>query len=87
MKEHGTFSLKFSKEDTRYRKRTESDFLGTWVNRNDTILLTVYAPLPNEYGFKNAAYILSKDTLKSLMIGNICLPALLEPVKTVSGID
>jgi hypothetical protein len=85
LKEHGTFSLKFSKEDTRYKKGTESDFLGTWVNKNDTIILTVSAPLPNDCGFKNASYILLKDSLKSLMIGNICLPAILEPIKIGNG--
>lgn len=81
LKGQGTFNLKFSKKDTRYKKETELDFLGTWENKNDTIILTVSAPLPNDCGFKNASYILSKDTLKSLVIENICLPVVLESIK------
>ncbi|MCW3463158.1 hypothetical protein [Chitinophaga nivalis] len=81
LKEQGTFSLMFRKKDNQYGKLVENktDFLGTWENKNDTIILTVSAPLPNDYDFKNTKYILSKDTLKSLANNNICLPAILEP--------
>ncbi|QJB30800.1 hypothetical protein HF329_05600 [Chitinophaga oryzae] len=85
LKEYGTFSLKFNKEDTRYKKKKGSNFFGTWVSKGDTIILTVSAPLPTDCGLKGAKYILSRDTLKSLMIGNICLPSVLEPVKMNNG--
>lgn len=85
LKEYGTFSLRFNKEDTRYKRKTESEFLGTWVNKNDTIVLSVSSPLPNDCGLKGLRCILSKDTLKSLTIGNVCLPSVLEPIKRTNG--
>ncbi|MBO9731472.1 MAG: hypothetical protein J7623_22720 [Chitinophaga sp.] len=81
LKEHGTFILKFTKKDTRFQKETKSDFLGTWQNKNDTIILTVSAPLPNDCGIKTANYVLSGDKLKSLMMYNLCLPSVLAPIK------
>jgi hypothetical protein len=74
----GTFHLKFSKWDTRRKQASPVEFIGSWVSKNDTITLTVAAPLPNNCFVDHAHYVQLKDTLKFIGIGNACLPERLE---------
>ena len=70
----GAFHLKFSKWDTGLKQAAPVEFIGSWVNKNDTITLMVAAPLPNDYFVSHARYLQVKDTLKFIGMRNTCLP-------------
>ncbi|WP_217606007.1 hypothetical protein [Chitinophaga sp. GbtcB8] len=70
----GAFYLKFSKWDTRRKQAAPVEFIGNWINKNDTITLTVAAPFRGNCFVGNARYLQVKDTLKFVGIGNTCLP-------------
>jgi hypothetical protein len=75
--ETGTFQLKFVGQDTRNTKKQEIKYLGTWVNKNDTLILTAIAPSFACY-FKNAKYIQSGFALHLCPEGNSCVPVSFE---------
>ena len=86
LKAQGTFHLKYNYWDSRYKRKPAVDFIGSWEKRNDTLILSIAAPLQNDCYLTRFRFIQSKDTLKSLSADNICLPASLEPVKIFSSV-
>lgn len=81
LKEQGTFQLKYSSWDTRYKRKPAIDFLGSWEKINDTLILTIVAPLQPDCYVSKVRFVQSKGKLTSLTTTNICLPNILEPVK------
>lgn len=77
LKEQGTFILTYKKKDTRFGKALGFEFIGTWENKNDTIVLTASPPISNQWCFNTVEYIVSERSLH-LVGGNSCLPELFQ---------
>jgi hypothetical protein len=71
------FKLIFCKFDTRYQKKEVINYIGTWINKNDTITLTAFTPDYTCY-FKNARYVRVKGVLTLVSERNDCLPGTFE---------
>lgn len=78
LKEQGTFHLKFSREHSDFREKRIFDVIGTWENRNDTIILTASAPIVDACSFRRAAFVIADECLKPVDRTNLCLPAVLK---------
>jgi len=82
LEEDGTFILTTKKKDTRFDKTTTHNSFGTWVNKNDTIVLTAASPGTNDCYFNVVKYIVSAQGFISLYkpeYFNICLPGVMAP--------
>jgi hypothetical protein len=78
LNDNGIFQLKYLKKDSRFDKKVEIDFLGTWVNNNDTIFLKSLTRPEGGCAFITAKYILCGDSLKALSSLSLCLPSSFE---------
>ncbi|SDF49689.1 hypothetical protein [Chitinophaga filiformis] len=77
LKEQGTFTLTYKKKDSRLKKMKSFNFIGTWISKNDTIVLTNSSPNDIECYFKTVEYVISGNELKSNG-SYLCLPKSLQ---------
>ena len=73
LKQQGTFILTYKKKDTRVEKAIRFDYIGTWVNKNDTIMFKRSSLDSNQYCFKTIEYVVSERRLKLIGFAP-CLP-------------
>jgi len=84
LKAQGSFNLKFSSVDSRYNGKSVSDFLGTWEQRGDTIVMSFVSPSSGQGIIKNIKYLSSKKKLSAVGVRDyrLPLPLILEENKT-----
>lgn len=73
LKQQGTFILTYKKKDSRFKKVVRLDYIGTWVNKNDTIIFTSSSLDSSQYCFKTIEYVVSERKLKLIGFAP-CLP-------------
>lgn len=73
LKEQGFFTLTYKEMVTRRRKTSSFNTMGTWVNKNDTIVLISASPIYNDCYFQEVKYVVSKDGM-TLIGSSVCLP-------------
>ncbi len=78
LKEQGAFHLKYSNERSGVTKKKAYTVIGTWVNKNDTIILSASPTLMNDCYFRTAQFVAVGENLKLVSGGNECLPQLFE---------